>query len=1394
VRALVPASDMSQQDENDPSLGKDEPETRPVSFIQRLHRHFGKEIDPEINLQAPGEGESSATPRSKGKAADLHHKLAEQMGLGPRYKVGGEIARGGMGTILRVWDEDLRRNLAMKVMHLREAIAQGSSTFDEERLSRFLEEAQITGQLDHPGIVPVHDLGIDHKGRCYFTMRLVRGRELKEILDLARAGKEGWTRTRALGLVLKVCEAMAFAHSKGVVHRDLKPSNVMVGRFGEVYVMDWGLARVLGRRDSHDLRLRPAQEASSLSLVRTVRKDDTEANPDSPLVTMDGDVVGTPSFMAPEQAQGKLNELGPRSDVYALGAILYYMLTGKAPYVEPGERVSPHTVLNRVLSGPPMDVRKLAREEPAELIAICEKAMSRDASLRYAGMLEVADDLQAFLENRVVRAYEGGSIAEFKKWVARNRGMAAGIAGMVLLSFAGALVFAWQQKSRVVELSREQQATKAASETAVKNAEAAQKSAAEAQKNLELANRRAEESRVNEKRAAENERDARRREYMANLLAAHFSLELNDMKEARRRLSDCSPIGRKWEWDHLRCAAYPHLVSYDGANLGSVDDLAWVPDGAGGGYVALLRHGGKLEVREPERGFLDSHFQGNYEPPVLARADLSSIARARMSVCLDKTRIALIAESKVLVLETTNWAEYCIVDREARRPTALAFGPTSQRLAVARNDNTIQLYEEGGERTGASAEGAPAKEPYVLQRGLVGHTAEVTELAYDPSGRRLASASRDGTVRIWDHDIGGQLHLFKGHRGPVLALAWDDAGTLVFTGGVDQLIHQWSAENGRLLATFTGHAGAIQALQYDAPTGRLVSGSADRTVRIWDVRDGGFTLLRGSEAPVLDAALSPKGATVLVGSADGTAQVYDVRGDPSITDLAAHGQRIAAAIFSPDGTTIASGDERGEVFLWDALSGEPLRRLRAREADGEAGEGTGGETGAGEHRSLRAHEKQISALAFDPAGEFVFSASADGRVRRWSVDTGQERSLYLHPGAVTAMILVADGARLLTGCADGVLRTFDVETGEVLEQRENTRAQRLVADPDGRHIAAMSGRDVVRLDLEGVEEPRVLSSSSNILCCAFGPDDTFVTGAQRGEVALLDLDTDTGTVKKIASDGEHKEAVRAVVFHPEHPRFASGSADGTVRIRDAATNLTLLTLEWPGARVTSLAFSADGSRLLAGSQEGGLRIFETRGVMERHERSAAYHALLADVEPRVEELFDEHLFLDEVLRRLQSAEDLSAEQRSLALRRANFRGDDPQRWVERGLADACVAGGDPGSYTRAIDLAERARSLGGDELEARVRLVQGIARYRLDDLPGCVDALAQAEAGGLEADTAAPVLRQLFLAMAKHRSGDREGARATFDGAGADHLLADPTVYAVRGEAEDLLRGGGTSQ
>lgn len=359
---------------------------------------------------------------------------------GSRYRIDGEVGRGGMGAILKVWDDDLRRHLAMKVILAGDGdgAGEGSPSTDPNLLARFLEEAQVTGQLSHPGIVPVHELGVDGRGRVYFTMKLVSGRNLRSVYEMVATSKDGWTKTRALSILLRVCEALAYAHSKGVIHRDLKPDNVMVGDFGEVYVMDWGLARVMGSPDPHDVRL--ATSVQDMELVRTRRSEERESTPHSPLMTMAGDVVGTPAYMSPEQARGEISKLSARSDVYSVGAMLYYLLAGQAPYMQHGVRINHFETLKRVRSGPLQSLRTLAPNTAPELVSIVEKAMNREESGRYQDMQALAEDLRSFLEQRVVSAYETGAWAELKKWVLRNRTLAAALGAAVAFLIAGMVV------------------------------------------------------------------------------------------------------------------------------------------------------------------------------------------------------------------------------------------------------------------------------------------------------------------------------------------------------------------------------------------------------------------------------------------------------------------------------------------------------------------------------------------------------------------------------------------------------------------------------------------------------------------------------------------------------------------------------------------------------------------------------------------------------------------------------------------------------------------------------------------------------------------------------------------------------------------------------------------
>ncbi len=367
---------------------------------------------------------------------ELLHRLADAPRLDrARYCAEGELGRGGMGVVLRIRDTHLNRRLAMKtLLERKERRDSESGDLRRQVLARFLEEAQVTSQLDHPGVIPVHELGLDHNGEVYFTMRLVKGLTASVVFALARTEQEGWTRTRAIDVVLKVCDAMAYAHSKGVLHRDVKPANIMIGRFGEVYVMDWGLAKLIGQPDAHDLRIRP-DPAKSMSGVFSVRQRDAHSDEDSSLATMDGQHLGTPSYMAPEQARSE--PLDARADVYAIGAMLYELLAGRAPYTTPGLRRSAYDALRAVVEGPPQRIEHLDKTAPPELVAIADKAMQRDLAARYASVTELAADLRAFIEQRVVRAYQTGAIVELRMWVRRNRPLAAALGAAVVILVAG---------------------------------------------------------------------------------------------------------------------------------------------------------------------------------------------------------------------------------------------------------------------------------------------------------------------------------------------------------------------------------------------------------------------------------------------------------------------------------------------------------------------------------------------------------------------------------------------------------------------------------------------------------------------------------------------------------------------------------------------------------------------------------------------------------------------------------------------------------------------------------------------------------------------------------------------------------------------------------------------
>lgn len=327
-----------------------------------------------------------------------------QLMLG-RYDDLGELGAGGMGEVRKIRDRTLNRTLAMKIIHSQKLSKQNVR-------ARFIEEAQIGAQLQHPNIIPIHEMGQLNDGRLYFTMKEVKGRSfgeaIKEVHDAIenkrwRITKSGWSFRRLINAFHDVCKAVAYAHSKGVLHRDLKPENIMLGEYGEVLVVDWGIAKVLGGKDW-------AVETGELDGVFTDRS--LGAN-----TTRLGQVAGTPAYMSPEQARGEIDKLDGRTDVYALGAILYEILTGSPAY----QGKSGIEVLQKVLLGPPESIRTTSTSTqkdvsffddfdvlesieasgvslPEELIVACERSMQRDRGERYASVSELVRAISDWLD------------------------------------------------------------------------------------------------------------------------------------------------------------------------------------------------------------------------------------------------------------------------------------------------------------------------------------------------------------------------------------------------------------------------------------------------------------------------------------------------------------------------------------------------------------------------------------------------------------------------------------------------------------------------------------------------------------------------------------------------------------------------------------------------------------------------------------------------------------------------------------------------------------------------------------------------------------------------------------------------------------------------------------
>lgn len=1062
----------------------------------------------------------------------------------PGYEILEELGRGGMGVVYRARQVGLNRIVALKM------ILSGAHAGDVA-IGRFRIEAEAVARLLHPNIVQIYEIGeVDRLP--YFSLEYVEGGALDRRLSGAPMKPAA-----AAALIATLARAIHAAHRAGVVHRDLKPGNILIAADGTPKISDFGLAK---------------------------RLDSKEGN------TQSGSVLGSPSYMAPEQASGQTKLIGPLADVYSLGAILYELLVGRPPF----RAATPLDTVMQVVTSEPVPPSRLQPGLPRDLETICLKCLQKEPGRRYPDAQALADDIGRFLSGEPIIARPAGAVLRMAKWVRRRPAVAALTAAVLMVATVGFAGVVWQWKRAERQKDRAEQQKERAERQKLR----AEDQRAKALSLSALAQRETERA---EKALSSLETEKAKED--AQLYAAHVALAqqewfANNVSRARELLAESPTSYRGWEWNYLS-----NLCQADKLTLrGHGNWVMRVRYSADGKSIATLSTDQTARLWNAETGVLLK--------TVSTRGDLIGISPG--------ADIAATADgSKVLLwdLQRSRPARELVTvqerqDTEGAPPnrgqpagiftfpgvfaSGAAFRPDGRRLAVGGTDRAVHIWDL-----------ETAKELVVLRE----HGAVPASVAYSADGKVVATASATlapgtqkrraekslGEIRIWDAESGKLIRSWEAAGFGMHRLAFASDGQRLAGAGFDGVIHLWDSRNGRHLAAFAGHRGYIYGLAFSPDGSRLASGSWDRSVKLWDAATGReLATFRGHEQYLMDVAFSPDGREVASCGLDATAKTWDLEpldvasvgarspadSGPNVsavateftqefTRLSGHEAPVQAVAFSPDGTRIATGGWEGTIRISDVRARRTLRIFSG-------------------------HSTAISTAAFSPDGKRVLSASGGsvglgvGEVKIWDPDTGHEE-LTVHGGvgSVSAARFSPDGTRIVSAIGGlsnpgfGQIRVWDAADGRQLAQMEqvNGAVMDVTYSPDGRTIASVGFNRGVRFwdPSTGKETRSVLETNLPFRGVAYSRDGAMIAAvAFNGPIFVWE----SRTGRELWRFPGHNLGPSAVTFHPSGRRLASVGADGSAKIWDLTNGLELLALRHHNHEVYGIAFDPEG-RLLA---------------------------------------------------------------------------------------------------------------------------------------------------------------------------------------------------------------------